>query len=70
MKEALPGILWSVVVFVAAPTSAAISWEAWQQYSYAACTKNKECKERREEARTHVVDDEMPDAANQNYYRD
>lgn len=68
LKMMLPGLLW-FIVWIVAVFGVGLAWEAWKDYSDRECQKSRECREREAEIDRYVVDDEMPDVANQNYYR-
>lgn len=68
-KEFRAGLFWLVVWFIAVPAAIGYAWQTWSDHSDRECQKNRECKERQAEKSKYVVDDEMPDAANQGYYR-
>lgn len=69
-KKLFSAVFWFIVVFFIAPGAVGYAWEEWKQHSYLECTKDRECRKKREEAEKYIVYDEMPDSASQNYYRD
>lgn len=68
LKMMLPGLLW-LAFWITAAAGVGLAWEAWQRHDYRECSKSPECRAQRKEAQRHVADD-IPDHANQNYYRD